>query len=231
MRPRSRPRGRRGVHEFHRDRGGATSLPAITLSIAPRSTFPPRLRRPTGFSSARSTCACLRSWPSSRSLTAISRASPNWSATSPGSSAEHWEDANPSAEGDDYSARIAQLAYARGQRSRPPAAPIRAVARRQPREGALSYRDQLGDGRRPAAFGYAATTERREADDGAGKVHAGKVDRAGLERRRDWKARRGRRHARKARRRRFSRSRRPRLNTSASRMRSPCRSSRHSSAT
>ena len=68
---------------------------------------------------------------------------------------EHWEGANPKAEGEDYSGRIAQLATLEDN------AVILLPLQHAPlietnREGALSYRDQLlGVGRGPAAFGYA----------------------------------------------------------------------------
>ena len=67
---------------------------------------------------------------------------------------EHWEAANPKAEGDDYSGRIAQLATLEDN------AVVLMPLQYAPlldtnREGALSYRDQLlGDRRSPAAFRY-----------------------------------------------------------------------------
>ena len=113
---------------------------------------------------------------------------------------EHWEAANPKAEGDDYSGRIAQLATLEDN------AVVLLPLQYAPlietnREGALSYRDQLlatGAAQPRSATLY--DLRGAEADDGAGKVHAGEVDRASLERRRDRKAGRRRRDADKPRR-------------------------------
>ena len=122
------------------------------------------------------------------------------SETSPGWSSEHWEAANPKAEGDDYSGRIAQLATLEDNAVVLMPLQYAPLHRNEPRRRALLSRPALGDGRGPAALGYALRPQRPEADDGAGKVHAGEIDRAGLERRRDWKARRRRRDAQKSRR-------------------------------
>ena len=101
---------------------------------------------------------------------------------------EHWEAANPRAEGEDYSGRIAQLVTLDDNAVVSAATAIRAAARHKPRGGLLVPRPAAGDGRSPAALSHPLRPQRPEADDGAGKVHAGEVDRADPERRRDWKA-------------------------------------------
>ena len=113
---------------------------------------------------------------------------------------EHWEGANPRGEGDDYSGRIAQLATLEDN------AVVLLPLQHAPlietnREGALSYRDQLlASGAAQPRSVTLYDLQRPEADDGAGKVHAGEVDRPRFNRRRDCKAGRRRRDAHKRRR-------------------------------
>ena len=85
----------------------------------------------------------------------MSRASRSGSEISPGSSSEHWEAANPRAEGDDYSGRIAQLMTL--EDNAVVLLPLQyAPLLETNREGVLSYRDQLlATGAVPAALGHA----------------------------------------------------------------------------
>ena len=122
-------------------------------------------------SSARSTSACSRSWPSSRSSIAISPGFAQRLGNIAWLVSEHWEAVNPRPEGDDDSGRIAQLMTLEDN------AVVLLPLQYAPlldtnREGVLCLsRPAAGDGRGPAALGHALRPERREADDGAGTVH------------------------------------------------------------